>query len=110
MESNLVIHFNPGICLLLIFIIFALFLFIIRKEEDQIKQDIEKKGGKLLYKERILIPRMLFISKGTQYYYVEYIDANGEKHTAKCKPSLIGGAYWTDDIIVNNNNSTSNNK
>ena len=87
-------------CLFIIFLYIGLSYFIIRKERDQIRDDIEKRGGKLISKELILVAHYPLLKKRMSYYKVCYIDPEGKEHMAKCKPGLLGGAFWSDDTII----------
>jgi hypothetical protein len=78
---------------LFIGIIFYLFYW---RDNNLIKQDIEKIGGKLLSKEIII----LFWKRSTvTKYKVRYIDEIGKEHLAICKTALLPGVYWASDSV-----------
>jgi hypothetical protein len=78
----------------------AQFYYSDHEVKDQIKEDIEEKGGKLISRKLtwIILPRLL--PRGSWGYEVRFIDVEGREHIALCKPSHLGKAYWSNDIIV----------
>ena len=94
---------NSTCFVVVIFIIIVMPLFILYFDHNNIREDIESKGGLLLEMSRY--PHLsrwltLGIGLGPRLYDVTYADRDGNVHQASCKSSIISKLSYTNDYIT----------
>jgi hypothetical protein len=97
--ENTLLELLTNNCFILAIVLLIILYFVESKgSENQIRKDIERRGGKFISKEWYAAkPR--FIRNYVTSYRVRYIDSGGSEHIAICKPG-IGGIFWEEDKLI----------
>ena len=94
---------GPAVVFLFLFAIgIAVFFRLAAGSMDGNRVDdyVRSRGGKLINKQWSPFGRGWFGEKDSRIYEIEYIDADGNRHQATCKTSMLSGVYMTEDHVV----------
>ena len=94
---------GPAIVFLFLFFIGIAVLFRLAAgsmDGNRVDDYVRSRGGKLISKHWSPFGRGWFGEKDSRIYEIEYIDADGNRHQATCKTSMLSGVYLTEDRIV----------
>ena len=94
---------GPAVVFLFLFAIGIAVLFRLAAgsmDGNRVDDYVRSRGGKLISKHWSPFGRGWFGEKDSRIYEIEYIDADGNRHQATCKTSMLSGVYMTEDRIV----------
>ena len=94
---------GPAVAILFLFVVgIAIVIRLIAgsMDGDRVDDYVRTRGGKLISKHWSPFGRGWFGEKDSRIYEIEYIDADGNRHQATCKTSMLSGVYMTEDRIV----------
>lgn len=69
-------------------------------DTNRIIEEINRKGGKLISKERVPFGKGWIGEKNDRIYKVIYRDKDGNTHEAFVKTSSTSGVYFAEDTII----------